>query len=382
MSEPLYQFLIFGQPSLQQVSTLKQTISSSMAEFSLLPNKNYSITKSYGSGFLEEVPSVALFFGGINTSFTEYSNLIRLNIPIVPLVSNVKNVSKELPECLRSINAMALETADTNLIKPANAALECLGLLPKQRRVFISYFRDESSDVAVQIFETLSSRQFDVFLDTHSVGVATDFQSVLWHRLCDCDVVIMLDTPRFFERRWTRLEWGRAIDKNIAILQLLWPGHTPSRYSELATRHFLTVGNFANGKLTKAAIEEIALEVEELRSKSVALRYANIAGHLRSSIELMGGSIEGFGTRRSLVMKSPSGGSFVAHLSVGVPTAMTLHEVVRDCDPRRTTILVYDHVGLSGEWKTHLDWLGTNFTRVKWIKSRQAGWELTELEDF
>ena len=351
-----------------------------MVDFGLLSGEHYSITEGYGVGFNEIVPTVAVFFGGPGASLPEHSNLVRLNIPIVPLVSDVTNVSKELPECLRPLNAMALVREDTKLVKPASVALQCLGLLPPQRRVFVSYRRTESRDVAVQLFEALSARQFDVFLDTHSVGAATDFQSVLWHRLCDCDVVVMLDTPGFFDSRWARLEWGRATDKHISILQVLWPGHTPSRYSALATPRFLTEADFSSGKLIEVVIDEIALQVEGLRSRSVALRHANIAGHLRSSIERMGGSIEGIGARRSLVMKLPSGSPLVAHPSVGVPTAVTLHEAVRDGDTRRT-IVVYDHVGLSDEWMTHLDWLGANFKGVQWIKSRQAGWELSELED-
>lgn len=377
---PLYQCLIFGQPTPEQVSAFTQTISTAMVDFGLLSGEHYSITEGYGVGFNEIVPTVAVFFGGPGASLPEHSNLVRLNIPIVPLVSDVTNVSKELPECLRPLNAMALVREDTKLVKPASVALQCLGLLPPQRRVFVSYRRTESRDVAVQLFEALSARQFDVFLDTHSVGAATDFQSVLWHRLCDCDVVVMLDTPGFFDSRWARLEWGRATDKHISILQVLWPGHTPSRYSALATPRFLTEADFSSGKLIEVVIDEIALQVEGLRSRSVALRHANIAGHLRSSIERMGGSIEGIGARRSLVMKLPSGSPLVAHPSVGVPTAVTLHEAVRDGDTRRT-IVVYDHVGLSDEWMTHLDWLGANFKGVQWIKSRQAGWELSELED-
>jgi len=42
---------------------------------------------------------------------------------------------------------------------------------------------------------------------------------------------------------------------------------------------------------------------------------------------------------------------------------------------------VYDHIGLSDEWMTHIDWLGATFKNVRWIKSRQAGWEMSELED-
>src|SRR5262249_25131364 len=57
---------------------------------------------------------------------------------------------------------------------------------------------------------SMSARHFDVFLDTHSVSVAADFQAALWHRLCDSDVLVMLDTPDYFASRWTTAEWGRA----------------------------------------------------------------------------------------------------------------------------------------------------------------------------
>lgn len=380
MPSLLYQCLIFGLPTPEQVSALTRTVSKAMADFGLQPDEHFSISEGYGDGFLETVPTVAVFFGGVKSTLPEHRNLMRLSIPVVPLVSEVTKVSTELPECLRLLNALALVPEDTQLVRPCSVALQCLGLLPTQRRVFVSYRRTESRDVAVQLFEALSARQFDVFLDTHSVGAATDFQSVLWHRLCDCDVVVMLDTPGFFDSRWARMEWGRATDKSISILQVLWPAHAASRYSALATPCALADEDFAGSILTDSVIDKVALQVEGLRSKSIALRHANIAGHIRSSIESMGGSIEGVGVRRSLVMKLPSGTLIVAHPSVGVPTAVTLHEAVRDGDPRRA-LVVYDHVGLSDEWMTHINWLGANFKGVQWIKSRQAGWELSELED-
>lgn len=379
MPAPLYQCLIFGKPTPEQVAALSATITKAMGDFGLKPGEEFTITEGFSDGFAETAPAVAVFFGGVGAELPEHANLLRLSIPVVPLVSSVANVSAELPECLRPLNALALTPDDTQLVKPAGVALQCLGLLPVQRRVFVSYRRNESRDAAVQLFEELSARQFDVFLDTHSVGAATDFQTMLWHRLCDSDVVVMLDTPGFFESRWTRAEWGRATDKNISILQVLWPGHKASRYSALATPMALADTDIVGGQLTQAIVETIALQVEVLRSKSVALRHANITGHLRSSIEKMGGSVEGVGQRRSLVLKMPSGEPLVAHPSVGVPTAVTLHDAVRDGDPRRA-ILVYDHVGLSEQWMSHLDWLGTSFNAVKWIKSRQAGWELSELE--
>ena len=295
MSTPLYQSLIFGKPTPQQFAALSATLVKSMEDFGLKLGDHFTITEGYGDRFVETAPAVALFFGAAGTAFPEHSNLLRLSIPVVPLVSHLNNVSAELPECLRAINALPLAAGDVGLVKPAGAALQCLGMLPAQRRVFVSYRRNESRDAAVQLFEELSARQFDVFLDTHSVGIATNFQAMLWHRLCDSDVVVMLDTPGFFESRWTRAEWGRATDKHISMLQVLWPGHKQSRFSALATPMLLAEGDLVDKRFTEPIVEAIALQVEVLRSKSVAVRHANIAGHLRSSIERLGGKVEGVG---------------------------------------------------------------------------------------
>lgn len=379
MGHPLYQCILLGAPTPDQRAAVSESFRAAMEDFGLESETHFSIIDNTADDFAETVPAVAIFFGSVGALLPEHDQLMRLSIPVIPVVSAFEAVSTELPECLRSINALALDPKDKGLVKPVSVALQCLGLLHSQRRVFISYRRTESREVAVQLFEALSSRHFDVFLDTHSVGVAVDFQSVLWHRLCDSDVVVMLDTPGFFESRWAKVEWGRATDKHISILQVLWPDHVASRFSALATPLSLAAKDFNGAVLVDAAVDHIAMQVEVLRSKSTALRHANIAGHLCAAIESIGGSVEGYGPRRSMVMKMPSGLPLIAHPSVGVPSAVTLHEAVLDGDSR-PAVVVYDHVGISEQWMTHLGWLGANFTSVKWIRSRQAGWELAELE--
>jgi hypothetical protein len=379
MPNYLYQCLIFGNPTDDQFSSFETSFTRPLLDFGLEQGREFVVTRGITTDFCPTAATVAIYFGGVGSTFEEHAELIRLSIPVVPLVTSVQAVSTELPECLRSINALALDHLDTDLIRPAGVALQCLGLLPPQRRVFLSYRRDGSRDVAVQLFEALSARQFDVFLDTHSVAAGADFQAMLWHRLCDSDVVVMLDTPGYFESRWTTKEWGRAIDKHISILQVIWPGHVPSRYCRLATPMQLLPDDLVGSRLSDAVVSRVALQVETLRSKSISVRHANIAGGIRSAVEELGGMVEGVGQRRSIVLKMPSGAHLVAYPVVGVPTAITLHEVAHSGDSR-PSVLVYDHVGLSNQWMQHLDWLGTNILSVKWIKSRQLGWDLADLE--
>lgn len=381
MHVPLYQCLILGSPTDHQLAALTATLRESLASFGLSLGKEVIAVQAFSPEFDDTVPTACIYFGTADSTLdsASHARLIRLGIPVIPCVTSVERVGIEIPEQLRGINALTLDPLDKALEKPVGVVLQCLGLLPSQRRVFISYRRKESTEVALQLFEALSAKNFDVFLDTHSVAPAADFQAMLWHRLCDCDVVVMLDTPGYFKSRWTTIEWGRAIDKKIGILQLVWPEHTPSRGSALATQFQLVSGDFNGAHLTEQVVNLVGLHVEQSRSRSIVLRHTNIAGGLRSAFEGIGGTFEGVGPRRAMLFKLPSGVPIVAYPTVGVPTALTVHEA-QHLGSAGSAVVVYDHVGLSEQWMEHVRWLGSSVKAVKWLRSREVGWELPELE--
>src|SRR3546814_19332699 len=105
----------------------------------------------------------------------------------------------------------------------ASTMLECVGLLRRQRRVFVSYRRVESRAAALQLHDLLASRGFDVFFDTHDIRPGDPFQDVLWHRLVDSAVMVMLEKPTYFDSLWTRQTIGRTRCKNNTGLCLNCP---------------------------------------------------------------------------------------------------------------------------------------------------------------
>lgn len=375
----LYQCLLLGSPTDSQTSAFSATFDECLGLFGLLRDRDYTIDCGIAADFSDTTATVAVFFGADGADYPEAARLTKLGVPVVPIVSAAARVGAELPAELRSINAMFHDPIDAGLRRVVTAALQCLGLLPAQRRVFVSYRREESADVALQLYEALSARHFDVFLDTHSVSVAADFQAALWHRLCDSDVLVMLDTPGYFTSRWTTAEWGRAIAKHISMLQLVWPGHTPARESQLATSKKLTDADFNDTRLTPAVVADVALELERVRSVSVALRHSNMVGTLRTAIQDLGGSVEGVGQKRSVILKLPSGKPLVAYPVVGVPTSIDVHNCI-DLSDSRAAAVVYDHLGISEEWRRHLDWLASRVGAVKWLRSREADWQLADIE--
>jgi hypothetical protein len=374
----LYQCLLLGAPTAEQIAVFNSTFDECLGQFGLESGRDYTVSQGIAADFSEVTATVAVFFGSAGAEYPEEPVLSRLGVPVVPVVTAAARVPKELPESLRHINALISVPDDAALRRVVGAALQCLGLLPTQRRVFVSYRREESADVALQLFEALSARQFDVFLDTHSVSVAAEFQAALWHRLCDSDVLIMLDTPGYFDSRWTSVEWGRAVAKHISMLQLVWPGHEPSRHSRLATLQRLKAEDFSGARLAASKVNDIALALEQVRSRSVALRHTNLVGTLRTAVEDLGGAVTGVGLKRSVLLQLPSGKSLVAYPVVGVPTSLDVHECINLCDTHAAAV-VYDHLGISDEWVRHMSWLAQRVGSVKWIRSREASWQLAEI---
>ena len=162
-----------------------------------------NITEEY----IGNQPAFAIYFGDINGNFKNLDitqKLIKDGTMILPVFFN--SFSSDIPCILNNQNGIQFK--DTELDKITNVVLESFELLRNTRKVFISYKRNESTSVAIQLYEALESHNFDVFLDTHSIGKGEPFQDELWHRMTDCDVIVLLNTPGFLEsqdRKSTRL---------------------------------------------------------------------------------------------------------------------------------------------------------------------------------
>lgn len=373
----LYEVCLTGNPTPAQLSDVKSAVEVCLAsqgkvlgvdvEWHVLPARFDPPERS---------AATVLFFGGKNHSTAAVDIARAKGIPILPIVSTSPNVSKEIPPSLTSLNCLSYQ--DSGCERVATATLESLGLLPKQRRVFVSYRRTESKSVAVQLFDELSAKLFDVFLDTHGVAPGDEFQDVLWHRLCDCDVLIMLDTATYFNSRWTVAEFGRALAKGITILRVGWPGIAASPRAATASSVDLTATDFeASGLLRTGVINDIIQRVEVARSLGHAVRTLNMYSKIETSTVQIGGSVRGAGLFNSVEITLPSGVDALVIPAIGVPSASTLQSA-EDVSAGAPVAVVYDQVGLLPAWEKHLQWLGTHVKSVRWIKASELAWDLAD----
>lgn len=376
----LYELAILGVPSDAQIDELQECVSQAIAPFGLRLGHEvaWSICPDAFSPEHHRV-AAAVFFGGSNAPEANIRDLLRSAVPVLPVVSDYAKVSDEIPPALRPLNCMAYNEGGAQRV--ATGLLECAGLLPRQRRVFLSYRRNEARQAAVQLFDALAARHFDVFLDTHGIAPAEDFQAMLWHRLCDSDVLVMLDTPSYFDSRWTSAEYGRALAKGISVLQVQWPDCSPSPRTSTAVRVRIEDDEIesTSGRLAEDAVARICLQLEKVRSQSLALRNLSLVSKLRGAIERIGGSVAGVGQGKAVFLRLADGRSVVAFPTVGVPTSTSLHDAAMSA-PDQTVAVIYDHVGLHRRWLAHMEWLGTHIRVARWVRAEEIAWQFADWE--
>lgn len=376
----LYQLALLGLPTDAQVSELEEIIAKAVGMFNLrLGHEVGWEVRPEEFNPDQQRSSAAVFFGGEAPPLANVAKLLERGIPLLPVTTDVNRVSAEIPTLLQPLNCLAYTAGGSQRV--ATALLECAGLLPRQRRVFVSYRRGEAREAALQLFDALSARLFDVFLDTHGIPPAEDFQTMLWHRLCDSDVLLMLDTPGYFESRWTSAEFGRALAKGISVLRVDWPDCTPSARTATASRAELLPKEVdaTTGRLADSAVERICLQLEEVRSQSHAVRSVNLVSNLRNAIQTIGGQLVGVGPNKAVYIQLPDGRNVVVYPTVGVPTSTALHDASVN-SPDQSVAVVYDHVGLHPRWLGHLDWLGQHIHAARWVKASEAGWQFADWE--
>lgn len=386
-SMALYEVLIIGSPEASQLAAITKQLEDVAKVMSLeVPEDLAILTTVDLQKRSPKAATVALYFGGDPTVDVDAVNQLEaVKVPIVPVVEKGKSVTAAVPHEIAHTNACLIDAGDDTLEALASVTLEVLGLLHRQRRIFISYRRTDSREAALQLFDELSSRGFDVFLDTHDIRPAEAFQEMLWHRLSDCDVTVMLDTKDYFGSKWTAQELGRSQALGIQILRVVWPEHSGSRHLSLSDTVRLNPDDLdASNRLRPELLALIAKKAEALRSRSIATRHLDLVGRLKSEVVRIGGQFEGIGAYRSVSLTLPRGRRLEAYPMVGVPTAEMLNDIQDKAGKAghgRFPCLVYNHIGIRPAWIDHLRWLDAQISSVRTLKVSDAGWELVEWDE-
>ena len=369
-----YQLIILGTREYPIVEEILNQIETKITDLKLPKNILNIINRdNIGTEYVGNQPAFSIYFGDKEGKFNDLDitkKLIEDGTMILPIFYT--DFSKEIPKILENQNGIQFDNNELDRI--ANIVLQAFELLRNTRKVFISYKRSESTSVAIQMYEALESHNFDVFLDTHSIEKGEPFQDELWHRMTDCDVILLLNTPGFLESHWCKEELAVAGSKQIGIVQLIWPNHTIESISHLSFPLKLESSDFEKGiynnkdssKLNNTKIREIVQQVESVRARNLASRQDNLITDFINIAKQCGRNITVQPER--FLTEELSGKNIIYIPTIGIPqstdcqSAEIRHEFEKD--PNNTCIrLIYDDLRIRDKWLKHLDWLNNNFKK-------------------
>jgi len=325
-------------------------------------------------------PTFVLYFGNKNGYFEDVNHVKTLledgNI-ILPIFYD--SFSQEIPKELENQNG--LKYINQHNEKIVNLILESFGKLRTSRKVFISYKRDESTSIAIQLYEALERNNFDVFLDTHSIKQGEPFQDELWHRMTDCDVIVLLNTPKFLESEWCEKEIAEASVKQIGVLQLIWPRHKLASMAEICFPKFLQEADFKNNvyddkdssKLVDSTVNDIAQEVESIRARNLASRQDNLTTEFLNIARKKGKSVN-IQPEKFITEEIGQNRRRIFIPSVGIPQSTDynqsseLKKEIKEFSVENV-YLIYDNIRIREKWLKHLDYLN-EYLDVKTIKKQ------------
>lgn len=325
-------------------------------------------------------PAFVVYFGDSNGTFQDLEELEVLltdGNTILPVFLN--SFSSEIPPILSNQNGLMFD--EYQYEKVTSLILESFGSLRSTRKVFISYKRDESTSVAIQLYEALEKHNFDVFLDTHSIKQGEPFQEELWHRMTDCDVIVLLNTPKFLESEWCEKEIAEAGVKQIGVLQLIWPNHELESMAEVCFPKTLKDTDFVNNiynnktisKLTDSIVKEITQTVESIRARNLASRQDNLITDFLNIAKTYGKKMN-IQPERFITEEIETSKRRIFIPSVGIPQSTDYNqssELKKEIKEYSVDdiYLIYDNIRIREKWLKHLDYLNEHLD-VETIKKQ------------
>lgn len=382
----VYQIAIFAGGAASYANTLRDTIRRHVSELGMHSSMIRFLEGDAVSARDPKSPTVGVFFGLAphpKPAEASLSNLIKEATLVVPVVPALNRFREFIPRDLQGIHGIALRPEDPSLECIASILLEGLRLLRKSRRLFISYRRIETQAIAIQLYEQLDASGFDVFLDSHSIHPGEPFQEVLWHRLADTDVVLLLDSPGFLESRWTEEELARANTTNLQILQLIWPGNILAPSAAFSKPFPLSEEDFKipqnqigpMARLCDPCLKRMTVEVESLRARALAARHAYLV-HDFFSEAVAAGHTPQVHPDQFILLATKGGNRYVTVPTVGIPDAVRYQEVEEEINRSHGSfsdiILLYDERGIRNQWQKHLAWLDGRTSSIQSLQVAKA----------
>ena len=212
---------------------------------------------------------------------------VRRPFPVLPIVRSREpgSIYEKVPAVIEHINAASWETEST---AATFTLLAMLGLVEHERKVFLSYRRSESTQLATQLHTELVRNRFDVFLDRFALPPGEDFQKRLEEDLADKAFVVLLESSDLRHSPWVQYEITYALSHRIDMLAITLPGVAESELVPAIDEAFrirLREGDCPRGgHCTSETLRSILERIEMAHAKALRRRREQMLGSLADQL--------------------------------------------------------------------------------------------------
>ena len=288
-------------------------------------------------------------------------------LPILPSASRDRpgEVSQQIPESIAHLNAAFWEGDGTQAV---TSLLEMLGLIEKERKIFISYRRSETNALAIQLHTELVRRRFDVFLDRFTVEPGADFQRRLDQDLGDKAFVLLLESSGLRDSQWVQHEIAYAHSRRIEMLALTLPNTASSELVpsiDNAFRRCLDTSELSDiGTLSPSGLAEVLDKIELGHAHALRRRREQILGSVTAKLQATGCTCSP-ADDWCVMAHSPGGKSGLFWVTPRYPDPRDFHSLSRQHDRVKSAAelddlqgaVVHDAGQLAADHQRLLDWL-------------------------
>ena len=300
---------------------------------------------------------------------TQVTKDASLLLPVVQ--GTLDNFGDCIPEILNNYNGISLNEEDRNqkIEQIVNNILEGFSLLKNNRKIFISYKRNESTNVAIQLYENLEKHGFDVFLDTHSIRKSEPFQDELWHQMADSEIVIILNTSDFLGSYWTKQELATASQLLLGIVIVSWPENSDviPEYAQISYPLKVQNSDFKNSyihsTLKEKPLSKIIESVESIRARTLASRRDNLISNFMKMAEEEG--YQAYLDSYKIISMVKNDEDIIVVPAVGIPKSLNYElssSFVEEIKKKKfeNIFILYDATCVRDFWLRHLKWLDSS----------------------
>ena len=262
----MYNVIIIHTPSDERTDALRRSVSHEAQRFGTeVSYLDWALLSE-----APDTPSVVVYLGSIAARadpacMERVDSALSLGLPVIAVVDDGALREEQVPEALSGLLAVTW-TVGTDVPEGLlTATLEVLGIIEKERRVFISYRQSDAAAVATELHHALTETRFTVFVDRFQTSPPEDVQSRIERELEDKAFVLLLHSPDMHTSKWVRAEITQALESQLPVLVVKWTSTVINipEIKDLPTVLVEPLGGAEPTRVEQAKLKEIVELVEE-----------------------------------------------------------------------------------------------------------------------